>query len=77
MGKSRLEELENLINEKGFKLKSLAENMGLTYGSLRNKLDGRTEFKVSEMISLSELVNLSSEEMLYFFNLESEYKWKK
>lgn len=38
------------LARKGMTIKSLSENTGIKYDSLKNKMSGETEFKRSEMI---------------------------
>jgi predicted transcriptional regulator len=54
--------LVSTIEERGIKLSKLAEKIGLTYQGLKYKLDGRSEFKVSEVNRMTEALRLSDAE---------------
>jgi predicted transcriptional regulator len=54
--------LASTIEERGIKLSKLAEKIGLTYQGLKYKLDGRSEFKVSEVNRMTEVLRLSDAE---------------
>ena len=57
------------IKQSGLKLGSIAETLGLSRTGLYNKINGSSEFFGSEIASLSELLNLSTEEREdIFFN---------
>lgn len=65
----------NLLIEKiersGLKINYLANLLGISRTSIRNKINNRTAFKVSEMQQLSQALNLSDDEMkLIFFTTE-------
>lgn len=54
--------LDNVIYESGLKLEAIARKMEINRVSLWNKIQGRTEFKASEITSLSKILNLSAEQ---------------
>ena len=54
--------LDKAIYESGLKLEAVASKMGINRVSLWNKIQGRTEFKASEITSLSKILNLSAEQ---------------
>ena len=54
--------LDNAICESGLKLEAIARKMEINRVSLWNKIQGRTEFKASEITSLSKILNLSAEQ---------------
>ena len=54
--------LDNAIYESGLKLEAIARKMEINRVSLWNKIQGRTEFKASEITSLSKILNLSAEQ---------------
>ena len=54
--------LDKVICESGLKLEAIARKMGINRVSLWNKIQGRTEFKASEITSLSQILNLSAEQ---------------
>ena len=51
--------LRNMIKEKGFKLKFVAEQIGLTTYGLQLKIDNKNEFKTGEISALCELLEIS------------------
>ena len=54
--------LEKKISDSGMTMVSLAEKTGILRESLYNKLKGNTEFKASEISSLSKVLRLSTKE---------------
>lgn len=63
--------LKEVINDSGRKLESIASVIGIDRASLYNKLNGITEFKVSEINSLCDTLHLDAKtKMLIFFNDE-------
>ena len=54
--------LRKKIAESGLKIKYIAEKMGITYQGLLNKIDNKTEFTASEIVSLCKILNLSNRE---------------
>lgn len=54
--------LDSAIYESGLKLEAVASKMGINRVSLWNKIQGRTEFKASEITSLAKILNLSAEQ---------------
>lgn len=63
--------LERKISDSGMTMVSLAEKTGILRESLYNKLKGNTEFKASEISSLSKVLRLSTRERdAIFFDSE-------
>lgn len=63
--------LEKKISDSGMTMVSLAEKTGILRESLYNKLKGNTEFKASEISSLSKVLRLSIRERdAIFFDSE-------
>lgn len=56
------QQLMKRISERGLKLQYVSEQMGLSRPGFSNKLYGRMEFKVSEVLQLSRMLELSPEE---------------
>ena len=50
------------INNRGLKNKYVAAQMGLSSYGLRKKIENDSEFKASEIMKLSEILDLSVEE---------------
>lgn len=59
--------LKNKIQSSGYKIQYIAESCGLTAMGLRNKIDGKTEFTVSELTVLICLLKLSLEDVMNIF----------
>lgn len=72
-------ELRSLIEEKGFKLKYVAEYLGLSSYGLSLKIDNKREFKASEVLALCELLEIRSlkKKEKIFFNLKDDLKSSK
>lgn len=63
--------MEKKISDSGMTMVSLAEKTGILRESLYNKLKGNTEFKASEISSLSKVLRLSTRERdAIFFDSE-------
>ena len=56
------EKLKSLIDESGMTVTSISDKLGISRKSLYLKLDGKTEFKVSEMAALSKILHMSSKD---------------
>lgn len=65
-----LELLKEFIDKSGFKKFFIAEKLNITYPGLWNKLIGNTEFTVSEIRRLKELLNLGDDEFNRIFFAE-------
>lgn len=52
--------LRELIDKKGFKLKFIAEKLGLSPYGLQLKIDNKQEFKTSEVAVLCEVLEINS-----------------
>ena len=60
-------ELKKRIDAHGFKIRFLAEKLGISHESMYNKVKGRTEFKVSEVSILSDILELSDSDIRLIF----------
>ena len=63
--------LKEIINKKGYKLKSLASALGLTYYGLKLKIENASQFKSEEIKQLCKLLgieNLKEKESIFFKN---------
>lgn len=66
-------ELEIKIRASGLRKEFIAEKMELSRYTLLNKLQGKTEFKASEITKLAQLLNLSNEDRdRIFFGVKVE-----
>lgn len=54
--------LQRKIDESGYKIRYIAEYIGISYQALYNKIGNKTEFLASEIMKLSELLKLTDEE---------------
>lgn len=54
--------LRQKIDQSGYKLKFIAKKLGISYQALLNKLTGKSEFRISEIQALRELLNLTNAE---------------
>lgn len=50
--------LRNLIKEKEFKLKYIAQKMGITYYTLQRKINNEVTFNSEEILKLCDILNL-------------------
>ena len=65
--------LRQLIKENGFKLKYVAQYLGLSTYGLQLKIDNKQEFKTSEVAALCKLLSINSlkeKEKIFFANLD-------
>lgn len=51
--------LKSVIDESGMKMNAIASKMGITRAALYLKLNGATEFKISEVLKLAEILHLT------------------
>ena len=63
--------LKSKIDEKGYKLKFIASELGLSYYGLKLKIDNLSQFKSGEIKKLCELLEIESlkEKESIFFKL--------
>lgn len=66
--------LRKKISEAGLKIGFVADKMHLTYSGLLNKINNRSEFKASEIITLKALLGLSTADVNAIFFDEKEEK---
>ena len=65
----QLESLKSLVDYSGMTMTAIAQRLGMSRATLYKKLDGKTEFKVSEIVSLCKVLHLSDKERdLIFFS---------
>ncbi len=55
--------LRQKIDESGYKLQFVARKLGITYQGFLKKLNGDTEFKISEVQALRSLLDLTDDEV--------------
>lgn len=66
------ERIQNLIKEKKTTKEEVAQKIGITNKELENKLEGKEEFYIGEIIELTKLFNLDIEECAKIFFYEEE-----
>ena len=59
--------LRGKIAEAGMTKTKFAHCIGMTYNSLSSKMNGNSQFKVSEAAEIASLLNLSNEEIVSIF----------
>ena len=67
--------LRNRIKASGYRLGYIAERLGISTYTLQRKIDNNSEFRVSEVDSMSKLLNMTpAEKDAYFFALTVDSK---
>ena len=64
---TNVKKIKGFLRDNGMTYADLAGHLGLSEPSIQNKLDGKTEFKASEMVATA---NLLGESPLIFFTPE-------
>ncbi|MBQ3318162.1 MAG: helix-turn-helix transcriptional regulator [Spirochaetales bacterium] len=64
---SNRKRLAEIIQSKGLKLEFVAKSIGISVGSMSNKMNGKTDFKLPEVQKLMELLGLSISEAYDIF----------
>lgn len=59
--------LREKIEQSGYKLRFIAEKLGITYQGLLNKINNRSEFRAKEIQVLYNLLSLTEEERIAIF----------
>lgn len=54
--------LREKIDLSGYKIRFIAEKLGITYQGFLNKVNNKTFFKADEICQLSQLLNLTTDE---------------
>ncbi|MFR1183699.1 MAG: helix-turn-helix domain-containing protein [Clostridia bacterium] len=67
------ERIKNLIKEKKVTKEYVAKRIGITNKKLENKLEGKEEFYISEIIELTKIFNLKIEECAKIFFNEDKF----
>ena len=65
--------VSNLIKEKKVTKEYVAKRIGITNKKLENKLEGKEEFYISEIIELTKIFNLNIEECAKTFFNEDKF----
>lgn len=67
--------IKTIMNNKGIKRSYLAKKLKISYNTLTNKLNGKSEFSAIQMSMIKELLNLDDELSInIFFNPKFEIK---
>lgn len=53
--------LEKYIEDSGYKRGYIAKQIGISRAALASKINNETEFKASEMVAISDLLNIDAE----------------
>ena len=61
------EELKKRIDERGLKIRYIADKLGISHEAMYNKIKGKSEFKVSEVAALAKVLNLSDKDIRAIF----------
>lgn len=62
------QKLRGLIKEKGYTQSDVAEVIGITAGTMSDKLNNKANFSTSEVDSICRMLDISNEEIgAYFF----------
>ena len=59
--------LKRLIKIRGFTFTFVAKSLGITREALYKKLCGKTEFRLSEVCALADLLHLSQRQIMQIF----------
>lgn len=62
--------LREKIKQSGYKLQFIAKKVGITYQSLSNKINNKSEFRANEIQALYDLLGLSEAERVAIFFAE-------
>lgn len=64
--------LKTIIKKSGLKYLHIAEELGISYQGLKNKIENINEFKTSEVDAMCRLLNISdlnTKERIFFANM--------
>lgn len=53
--------VKDLLQDKGIKRSYLAKKLGISYNTLTNKLTGRSEFSILQIVKIKEVLELDDE----------------
>ena len=63
----RLNRLKRRIKEKKSNYTQLSKSLGISASAFNNKINGRSAFDIIEVSQLSSILDISPEEIIYFF----------
>ena len=61
------EMLKARVKKEGFSLRSLADLMGMSFATLKKKIEGRTEFTYQDIRLIASVLSLDGREVLNIF----------
>lgn len=61
------EGLKKAIEESGLKMSFICDHVGVTYATLRRKINNEAEFTASEIMTMALLLNLSDQQRTRIF----------
>lgn len=59
--------LREKIDESGYKMRYIANKLGITYQGFLKKVNNETEFKISEVNTLCKILSISNDDMMVIF----------
>ena len=59
--------LSDSLKKSGLKNSYISQKLNISYNSLANKINNRTEFKPSELTALQDILNLSNDQFFEIF----------
>ena len=59
--------LNDIIQKKGLKMEFIAKSLGISVGSMSNKMNGKTDFKLPEVQKLIKILDLTITETQEIF----------
>ena len=62
-----LERLKGRIKDRNMSYSSLANDIGISLSAFNNKINGRSAFDIVEAGALSSVLDISPEDIVYFF----------
>lgn len=66
--------LNEAINRSGLKRKAIAQRLGISDHALSNKINSQSSFKISEVLTLEDVLNLTENDTrAIFFNREVDF----
>ena len=70
-----IKRLNKIIEESGFKKKAIAERIGILPSTLTTRLNGQSDFKVSEAAKLADVLGMTpTDKMRVFFDPNYDFK---
>lgn len=64
-----IKKIKGLMAENDFTQVDLAVSLGLTKGTIQNKMNGKTEFTASELVKMSKIFKVVTMDIFFIDNL--------